>query len=76
VTAVLNSTGQIVLPPELSAVAQFQPGEQFGLMISTSGNLMLRRERSHQRSLMEHFRALNGLEIKRRRDAVPPPPEL
>ena len=73
-TAVLNSTGQIVLPPE--AAAQFQPGEHFELMISTSGNLMLRRERPHQRSLMQHFQALNGLEIKRRRDVIPPPPEL
>ena len=75
-TAVLNSTGQIVLPPEAAAVAQFQPGEHFELMISTSGNLLLRRERPHQRSLMQHFQALNGLEIKRRRDVVPPPPQL
>lgn len=71
-TAVLNSTGQIVLPPEAAAVAQFQPGEHFDLMISSSGNLLLRRERS----LMQHFQALNGLEIKRRRDVVPPPPQF
>ena len=70
-TALLNPQGHIVLPPEVNAVAPLQPGERFEIMIATSGNIMLRRERPHQRSLREHFAALSGLEIKRRRDPVP-----
>lgn len=75
-TAILNPSGEIVLPPEAAAAAHCMPGEHLDVMISTSGNILLRRERRHEQTLMQHFRELSGLEIKRRRDPVPPPPAL
>ena len=70
-TAILNPSGQIELPTGACEAAGLRAGEEFELMISTSGNLMLRRERPHQKMLMEHLQTLRGLEIKRRRDPIP-----
>ena len=75
-TATLNQQGHVVLPPEANEAAHVHPGEEFHVMISTSGTIMLRPKRKHQRSLVEHLQTLSGLEINHRRDPIPDPPKL
>ncbi len=75
-TATLNTRGEITLPPEVTDAVHLEPGTRFEITVSAGGDILLRRERPRQRTLLEHFRALQGLELVRRRDPVPPLPEL
>jgi|APTNR8051073442_1049403.scaffolds.fasta_scaffold02957_7 hypothetical protein len=75
-TATLDFHGHIVLPPELSRVAQAHPSRSFDVMVSTSGVIMLRPHREAQEKLVKSFGRLRGLEIQHRRDPIPEPPEL
>lgn len=75
-TATINPQGQIVLPSEAADAVRAQEVAEFSVMISTSGVITLRPKRKHQRTLLEHFQAMQGLEIVRRRDPIPEPPEL
>lgn len=75
-TAILSSGGEIVIPPEIANTARLKPGTRFEVTVSAGGDILLRRERPRQRTLLEHFQALRGLEPVRRRDPVPPLPEL
>jgi hypothetical protein len=75
-TATLNSDGHIILPPEIHRAVQAHPARQFDAVVSTSGVIMLRPERKPSRTLVESFAALRGLEMERRRDPIPEPPEL
>ena len=75
-TATLNQQGHIVLPPEANEAAHTHPGEEFHVMVSSSGVIMLRPKRKHRRSLVQHFQAIGGLETNRLRDPLPDPPSL
>ncbi|HWB05497.1 MAG TPA: AbrB/MazE/SpoVT family DNA-binding domain-containing protein [Verrucomicrobiales bacterium] len=72
-TAILNQNGQIVLPPEANKEACLQPGTRFDVTVSVAGDILLRRERKRHQTLLEHFEAMRGLTVERRRDAIPPP---
>ena len=75
-TATLTEQRHIVLPPEAGETAALPAGQEYHVMISTSGVIMLRPKRKHRKSLTEHFRDMQGLEITRRRDPIPDPVEL
>ena len=75
-TAILNSQSEITLPHGVTDSANLQPGTRFKVTVSSSGDILLRRERPRQRTLLEHFQALQGLEPVRRRDPVPLLPVL
>ena len=75
-TATINETGQIVLPREASQAAKAHTGEEYRVLVSTSGRIMLLPRRRHLRSLVDHLQGLNGLEISHRRDPAPEPPKL
>ncbi len=75
-TATLTEQRHIVLPPEVDREAELPPRQDYHVMISASGVITLRPMRKHRMTLSEHFRGLQGLEIQRRRDAIPEPIEL
>ncbi len=75
-TATLTEQRHIVLPPEADEAGPLPPGQEYHVMISTTGVITLRPKRKHRLSLVEHFRGLKGLEIKRRRDPIPKPFEM
>lgn len=75
-TATLTEQRHIVLPPEADKAASLFVGQEYHVMISTSGVIVLRPKRKHKKSLAEHFRGLKGLKITRRRDPIPDPIEL
>lgn len=57
-TATINETGQIVLPPEASEAAKARAGEEFRVLVSTSGRIMLLPRRRHLRPLADHLQGL------------------
>ncbi len=75
-TATLTDQRHIILVPEADEAGQLAPGQDYHVMISTTGVITLRPKRKHQMSLVEHLRGLEGLEIKRRREPIPKPIEL
>lgn len=75
-TAILTDQRHIILPPEMDQAVQALPSRRFDVTVSESGVIMLRPERKHHKTLVEHLRGLQGVEIERRRDPIPPPIEL
>jgi hypothetical protein len=76
VTAILNAEGLLRLPPEIREAARRMNRERFDVQASTSGVILLRPQRERQRSLVGHFRALQGLAFEHRVDRIPDPPRL
>ncbi len=74
--ATLDPHGHIILPPEIAEMAQAGSGRRFDVALSTSGVILLRPERRPNRTLVESFAALRGLEIAHREDPIPQPPVL
>ena len=70
-TATTNELGQLVLPAEACAEAHAEPGTRFDVLVSSSGEIWLRRQREPKQTLLEHMAALRGLEIEPRRDPIP-----
>ena len=75
-TAILDSQGHLILPPEIQRAAREHDARRYDVAVSTSGVIMLRPERRPRRSLVESFAALRGLEIEHRRDPIPESPAL
>ena len=75
-TATLTDPEHITLSPELDDGVLLPLGQEFKVMVSTSGVVMLYPSREPQRGLVESFAALRGLEFQHRRDPIPPPFEL
>ena len=75
-TAVLDDEHKLTLPDEAFYVGQFQAGEKFRVLVSKNGDVWLRRESPHRLSLLEHLKGMEGLEILRNREVLPPPLSL
>lgn len=75
-TATLHPSGQIILTPEANEAPPLQSAEGYEVMVSTSGSIVLRPKRKHQRTLAEHFASMKGLSLDRRKDLIPEPPKL
>lgn len=74
-TAILTEKRHIVLPDVVETNA-LSPGQEYHVLISTTGVIMLRPKRRHQMSLLEHLRGFEGVELPRRREPIPAPIEL
>ncbi len=74
--ATRHPSGQIIITPEGNETPPIPEVVHYDVAVSTSGNIMLRPRRKHQRSLVEHFAAMKGLEIAHRIDPIPEPPKL
>jgi bifunctional DNA-binding transcriptional regulator/antitoxin component of YhaV-PrlF toxin-antitoxin module len=71
-TAVVSQQGQISLPKEAFEAGRLTAGERFDVKVSEAGDILLRRIRRRKKSLTEHLRGLEGLEIIRNREPIPP----
>ncbi|MBE2282128.1 MAG: hypothetical protein IAE77_01555 [Prosthecobacter sp.] len=71
--ATLAEQRHIVLPPEVEEKTPLPVGQQYHVLVSTTGDIMLRPKRKRQKSLLEHLRGMQGLEIQHRRDRIPKP---
>jgi AbrB family looped-hinge helix DNA binding protein len=66
VTTTLSAKGQIVIPQEIRARLNLQPGDDFVVLTSATGEILLRPIRRRRRkSLVEALQALHGLELVR-----------
>ena len=72
----LTSVAGAIAEAQKTQAAYGETLAEAGEDLSSGGDILLRRERPRQRTLLEHFRALQGLETVRRRDPVPPLPVL
>jgi bifunctional DNA-binding transcriptional regulator/antitoxin component of YhaV-PrlF toxin-antitoxin module len=75
-TATINANGEIVIPREAGEAAGAREGEEYHVLISTSGRLMLRPRRKRAMTLAAHLRGLSGLTLERRLEGVPDIPKL
>jgi AbrB family looped-hinge helix DNA binding protein len=73
VTTNLSERGQVVIPKEIRELNHWQKGDDLIVMRKPNGDVLLRRIKSRpERSLLEHLRALRGLEIPERHCPLAP----
>jgi AbrB family looped-hinge helix DNA binding protein len=66
VTTTLSAKGQIVIPQEIRVKLNLQPGDDFAVLSSGTGEILLRPIRRRRRkSLVEALQALHGLKLVR-----------
>lgn len=73
-TATLKEHRHITLLPDAEEVSSLPQDQEYHVVISPSGVIMMRPKVPHertQRTLLEHMEALRGLEIEHRRDPIP-----
>jgi hypothetical protein len=75
-TATLTDQKHILLVPAAHEAARVSPALGYHVMVSTNGVITLRPRRRHKKSLVEHLRGFQGLELQRRRDPIPKPIDL
>jgi AbrB family looped-hinge helix DNA binding protein len=67
VTTNLSERGQVVIPKQIRELNHWQKGDDLLVIPKPNGDVLLRRIKPHpKRSLLDHLRALRGLEISRR----------
>jgi AbrB family looped-hinge helix DNA binding protein len=65
-TTTLSAKGQIVIPQEVRAKLNLQPGDDFVVLYSSTGEILLRPIRFRRRkSLVKALQALHGLDLIR-----------
>jgi hypothetical protein len=73
-TATLTPQRHIILKTEKGEASSLPQEQEYHVMISTGGVILLRPQKMHQRTLLEHLEAmreLGGIEVLSRRDPVP-----
>jgi AbrB family looped-hinge helix DNA binding protein len=77
VTTTLSARGQIVIPSEVRKQLALREGDDFIVLTSGDGDIMLRPiHRGRRKNLFEALRALKGLEIPPRNKEVVRPIKL
>ncbi len=69
-TTTISSKGQLVIPRQVRERQEIRPGDDFLLFELSNGDILLRRCRPPQRSLIWHLRQLSGLKLERRQETV------
>lgn len=75
-TATLESGRQLTLSEDVFAQGRLTSGMQFQVSLTPSGALILRPAHARQKSLVEHLRGLQGLELTPNREPLGPPIDL
>jgi AbrB family looped-hinge helix DNA binding protein len=63
VTTTVSSKGQVVIPREIRARRQLQPGDDLLVLELSNGDILLRPFRKPRKSLAWHLRKLQGIEL-------------
>lgn len=75
-TATLGADHKIALSADVVAQGHFTDGMQFRVSVTPMGALILRPSRPRHKTLVDHLRGLQGLEITRDRDNLRSPVDL
>jgi AbrB family looped-hinge helix DNA binding protein len=70
VTTTLSAKGQIVIPRDLRSRLNLKAGDDFIVLSSASGDIMLRPIRGQRKSLVELVEKLRGLDLQRHDEPV------
>ena len=70
-TTTMSSKGQIVIPQAIRERQKLVEGDEFLILVSRTGDLLLRPRRKPKLSLAEHFRRLQGIDLRRGPNPVP-----
>jgi AbrB family looped-hinge helix DNA binding protein len=67
VTTTLSQKGQVVIPQEVRNKLRLRPGDDFIVLYSEAGDILLRPvRRKNGRGLIRGLRALRGLKVEER----------
>ncbi|WP_395738874.1 hypothetical protein [Prosthecobacter sp.] len=75
-TATLEADHKLSLSEDVLAQGHFKDGMEFRVILKPSGAMLLRPSQPRQKSLVEHLRGLQGLELALNRECLGPPLEL
>lgn len=75
-TAVLGADHKLALSADVVARGRFTDGMQFRVSVTPSGSIILRPSGPRRKSLVEHLRGLQGLEVARDREPLGPSAKL
>lgn len=75
-TATLEADHKLSLSEDVLAQGRFKDGMKFRVSMTPSGAMILRPNQPRQKSLVEHLRGLQGLELDMNRELLGPPVEL
>lgn len=75
-TATLEADHKLTLSADVVAQGRFTDGMKFRVSVTPSGSIILRPNHPRRKSLVEHLRGLQGLEIARDGEKLGPPVEL
>ena len=64
-TTTLSAKGQVVIPSDIRNRLDLRAGDDFIVLCSANGEIMLRPIRKGRKSLVQALRAMQGLEIER-----------
>ena len=70
-TATLEADHKLSLSEDVLAQGHFKDGMEFRVILKPSGAMILRPNQPRQKSLVEHLRGLQGLELAVNRPTLP-----
>ena len=70
-TATLKEQRHITLLPDAGEACSLPQDQEYSVVVSPGGVIMMRPKKPSKRTLLEHLEALRGLEIEHRRDPIP-----
>lgn len=70
-TTTLSAKGQVVIPRDIRVKLRLRPGDDFIVLSSVDGEILLRPlRRGRRKGLTDALRSLQGLDLKRRDEPV------
>lgn len=75
-TATLEADHKLSLSEDVLAQGHFKDGMEFRVRVTPSGAMILRPTQARRKSLVEHLRDLQGLELMPNREPLGPPIDL
>ena len=71
-TTKLSTNGHVLIPKALRQEKKLVAGDDFEVLTTVRGDIILRRVRRSKHSLVQHLRRLKDLGFERRDDPIPP----
>lgn len=75
-TAILGADGKLALSDDIRKKGVLKEGTRFDVHLSSGGEIILKPERKHRMTLLEHFRGMEGLELKPNEELLGDPIQL
>jgi len=76
VTTKLTAKGHVLIPKAVRQKEKLEAGDDFIVLTTINGDILLRRARRPRKSIVAHMRRLTGLKIERNAERLPRPIEL